>query len=84
MHVLRQGQYAPYSQSDQIVLLVTALGHLLQEVPIQTIRPKIESLLHHFHDDHPDLMQALSSHGDLTDDMKAEILQIAKKYLQDR
>ena len=37
MALLRQPQYHPQSQYQQVILLVAALGHVMQEVPIDDI-----------------------------------------------
>lgn len=37
MHILRQRQYLSYSQADQIFLLVGALSHAFEDVPMENL-----------------------------------------------
>ena len=37
MRLLRQRQYHPFSQHEQVVILIAALGHVMEQIPIDEI-----------------------------------------------
>lgn len=84
MQVLKQEQYKPYKQSEQVVILVTALNHLFQNVPVKEINRKLGDMLKYFSDNCPDLMQNIDKTGILDDESCAKILEIAEKFLLKR
>ena len=84
MQVLKQEQNSPYKQSEQVVILVIVLNHLLQDIPASQVKNAIERLLRHFKENHFDIMTRIASTGMLSDDDKNEIISVAKQYMQER
>ena len=84
MQVLRQDQFQPYRQYEQVIILVVTLHHLLQELPAAQVRAVMQELLRHFEEQHPALLEELEQSGVLEDDCKEKILSIAQNYLQKR
>ena len=84
MRLLRQPQYKPYSQHEQVILLVSALGHLFETVPIDRINSFSRELLEHFALKEPGLCRDIDESGQLPDNIKAKILETAKEFLAEQ
>ena len=83
MRILRQGRGRPYSEAEQVVLLVTALGHIQQQLPVDKIGAFNAKLLSDFAASRAALMQDIGSTGVLTDENRKAILDQAKRSLAD-
>ena len=83
MRILRQGRGHPYSEAEQVVLLVTALGHIQQQLPVDRIGAFNAKLLSDFAASRAALMQDIGSTGVLTDENRKAILEQAKHSLAD-
>ena len=83
MRILRQGRGRPYSEAEQVVLLVTALGHIQQQLPVDKIGAFNAKLLNDFAASRAALMQDIGSTGVLTDENRKAILEQAKRSLAD-
>lgn len=81
MRLLRQPQYNPLQHHQKVILLVTALAHLLTDVPLDQMTDMKLALLDHFASDHFDLCQRIDDTGLLSDEDKAEIIRISKEFI---
>lgn len=84
MRMLRQKQYSPYSQSEQVIILTVVLNRLLGDVPPDEISSKISEILNYFAEKHPDISDKIQSDGVLCDELKERIIKTAKEFLQGR
>ena len=80
MRMLRQKQYRPKSQHEQVITLVMALAHTMQGIDADDVNKFIEGLITHFEEDHRDVCDRIDQTGVLDDDLKKEILDISAKY----
>ena len=80
MYVLRQPQYKPYSQADQVILLVVSLNHFFQDVPYKKINEEIVKLLDYFRKTRPDIISKIESTGVMTPEDKQEIIDVSLAY----
>ena len=80
MRMLRQKQYKPKSQHEQVITLVMALAHTMQDLPAPEVPKFIEELIAMFESDHRDLCERIDREGQLPDDLKQEILDISAKF----
>jgi len=80
MRMLRQKQYKPKSQHEQVITLVMALAHTMQGIPVAEVPGFIEGLIELFESDHRDVCDRIDQMGKLDDDLKKEILDISAKY----
>ncbi len=78
VHLLRQPQFSPYSQTDEVLLLVCALGGVLQEIPAARIGEFARGMLASLHAAIPSVCGALAAGEALTDERKREILAAAR------
>ena len=83
MRLLRQKENNPLSLSEQVVTLVAAIGKVFLEVPVEEVVDKREKLLRHFHRFEPLLMQRIEKDKVLSDEDKAEIIRVAKEFMED-
>lgn len=81
MQVLRQERFKPLKQYEQVIILTSVLARLLQDIPHTKIKDTVEGLLCHFKDRHSIIGEELETQGKLSDEMRDEILQIARDYL---
>lgn len=84
MRMLRQPQYHPLQQHEQVIILNTALNHLLQELPLQAVSGFLQKLLDQFHARYGELCQRIDRTGVLTPEDKETILAAAKELLAQR
>ena len=84
MRLLRQRQYHPLNQHQQVVTLVAALGHLFQDVPVDQIDQAQQDLIEELESQAPDLCQRIDQTGKLPDEDRQEILKLAKAFLTRR
>lgn len=80
MRLLRQEQYHPYSQHEQIILLTAALEHLFTAVSPDNIPSEANKLLAYFTQTMPELCYRLDESGTLSDEEKKQIVETAKAF----
>ena len=84
MRLLRQRQYHPLNQHQQVVTLVAALGHLFQDVPVDQIDQAQQDLIEELEGQAPDLCQRIDQTGKLPDEDRQEIVRLTKAFLTRR
>lgn len=75
MRLLRQPQYHPLKQYEQVIILVAALGHIMQEVPVKRIKEFTEQLLQYFASEKRALCEEIEKTGLLSAENKQLILE---------
>ena len=80
MRMLRQPQYHPWQQEEQVIMLVSAMAHTMMNIDIDEIPTYVKKLLAVFEEEHPEIGQEIRSTGKLSDELKEEIISIAKKF----
>ena len=81
MRLLRQSQYAPFSQHQQVVLLVASLGHVMQDVPLDEMERFRTGLLEQLEEELPDLCRRIDLTGLLTEEDREELLALSRRFL---
>jgi len=82
MRLLRQPQYAPLSQHRQVILLTTAMDHVMQDVPLDELDRFRAGLLAAFEEEAADLCARIDQSGRLSEDEREEVLDLAREYLK--
>ena len=82
MRLLRQPQYHPYSQHQQVILLVAALNRLFLQVPVGHINTRASALLAHVEQAAPELCRRIDESGVLSQEDRSQILSLARAFLQ--
>jgi F-type H+-transporting ATPase subunit alpha len=80
MRLLRQNQYHPLKQHEQVILLLAALDHVMQEVPLDQMDAFRQDLLTYIRAHAPQICQEIDQTGQLSDEAKQEILDLAHGY----
>ena len=84
MQLLRQEQSHPYSQHEQVFLLVSALGHVFQALPSAQVSGAARQMLSALERQLAPLCARIDSTGQLTDEDCAQILDAAKRFIAQR
>lgn len=80
MRLLRQPQSRPYSQAQEIILLITAMGKKFVDVPVDDINVYAEEMLEYFSTHAPALYSELERAQELTQELRDGILETADKF----
>lgn len=80
MRMLRQKQYKPKSQHEQVITLVMALAHTMQGIDVDEVGTFIEGLIEHFETEHRDICDRIDKEGVMDDDLKQQIIDISTEY----
>ena len=80
MRLLRQPQSRPYSQAQEIILLITAMGKKFVDVPVDDINVYAEEMLEYFSTHAPALYSGLERAQELTQELRDVILETADKF----
>ena len=79
MRMLRQKQYQPMSQHQQVTVLCAALAHCMQNIPEKQIEAYVTSLITRMEQGHRALCDKIDREGILSDENREQILEEAKK-----
>lgn len=82
MRLLRQKQYNPYKQHEQVILLTAAMGHIFQDVPVDKIPQFSRSLLDSAASEIPDLCEKIDRTGETSEEERESLLGFAKRFLE--
>ena len=83
MRLLRQPQYHPMSQHQQVTLLVAALNHVMQDVPLSEMDGFRTRYLQHMEGAAGDLCRRIDETGQLPQEDIQTILDLARALLAD-
>jgi len=81
MRLLRQPQYAPFSQHQQVAILTAAMAHVFQDVPLDEIDGFRETLIAYIEEAAPDICRRADQTGQLFDDDREEIIALSRECL---
>ena len=82
MRLLRQKQYNPYKQHEQVILLTAAIGHIFQDVPVDKIPQFSRGLLDSAASEIPDLCEKIDRTGETSEEERESLLGFAKRFLE--
>jgi F-type H+-transporting ATPase subunit alpha len=83
MQLLKQEQYRPLKQHEQVITLLCALNHLMQEVPLGKIKNFQMKLLQFMEENEGGICAEIDRRGVLTQEMQTAILKNAKRFLEE-
>ena len=81
MRLLRQRQYHPYRQHEQVILLMAAQGHLFQHVPLNRMDEIVTELLRHVEQEESVLCARIEETGKASPDELQRLQKSAAAYL---
>ena len=82
MRLLRQKQYNPYKQHEQVILLTAAMGHIFQDVPVDKIPQFSRGLLDSAASEIPDICEKIDRTGETSEEERESLLGFAKRFLE--
>lgn len=82
MRLLRQEQYHPYSQHQQVILLTAALDHAFADVPVADTAKTARVLLDMAETTLPELCRKIDRTGQMSDEDRKAILALADNLLK--
>ena len=80
MELLKQPLSRPFSMAEQVIILVAANAHIFSDVEVSEIKKFRADMLTYFAADHSDIISQLESSKDLTDELKAAIVDAAEEF----
>ena len=80
MQLLRQPQNNPFKLHEQVIMLVSATAHVMQDIPVDNISDFRNKLLEYFHEEEDVMCKQIDSTGQLSDDDKKAIIDAALKF----
>ena len=80
--MLRQKQYHPYKQYEQVILLVSALSHAFETIPAEKLDDFLPELLDYFRTTQGALCAAIEQTGQLSVEQQSLIAAHAEEYVR--
>ncbi len=80
MRLLRQDQYKPYAQHRMVILLLAALNHTMDEIPLDEVLTYREDMLTELETKYADICRRVDRNGKLLDRDKELLLKAAKEF----
>jgi F-type H+-transporting ATPase subunit alpha len=78
--LLKQGQYEPLPVERQIVIIFAGTGGHVDQLPVSSLRQYETELYQYIDDKHPGLWEALREKKAMTDDIRAQLEKILKRF----
>lgn len=82
MQLLKQEQYHPMKQHEQVITLVSALNHVMQEIPVSRIKEFQKRLLLFMEETEGTLCAEIDARGVLSEETQNAILRAAKAFAE--
>jgi F-type H+-transporting ATPase subunit alpha len=80
MRMLRQPQYAPKTQHEQVLTLVMALAHTMEGIDADDVPAFIDDFIKMFEREHSDICDQIDTTGVMDDDLRQKIIDISKEF----
>ena len=81
--MLRQKQYHPYAQYEQVILLVAGLSHAFESIPVEKLDDFLPQLLEYFRRTQGALCTAIQQTGQLSVEQQSLIAAHAEEYVRE-
>ncbi len=78
--VLKQGQYAPLSLEQEVVILFAMNSGAMEDLPLERAGEFEEGLLRHVSSSHPDILESIRDTRDITDETEGKLNQVIADY----
>jgi F-type H+-transporting ATPase subunit alpha len=80
VEILKQGQYAPVPVEKQVLIIYAGTTGVLDDLPLDQIRPFEEELYRFIENAHPALLTTIKEKKTLDDDLKAKLTAALKEH----
>ncbi len=78
--VLKQGQYAPLSLEQEVVILFAVNSGAMEDVPLERAGEFEDGVLRHVSSSHPDILESIRDTRDITDETEGKLNQVIADY----
>jgi F-type H+-transporting ATPase subunit alpha len=78
--LLKQSQFSPLKMEEQVAVIYCGVNGYLDGLPVNRIKAYEDGLLALLRTSHPDLLEAIRSSKDLSDDSGAKLKSIVEGY----
>jgi F-type H+-transporting ATPase subunit alpha len=82
MLLLRQNQYSPLSQHQQVVLLLAALAHTMQKIPLAELADYRAALLRAEEEQNGEILRSIDRTGVFSEEERAQLIQTAEAFAE--
>lgn len=82
MRVLRQGQYAPYSLTQEIYELYMAKNKYIDDVPLEKVKPLLEAGYKYLDNKAPEVIKGIAKEKVISDENEAKLAANIKDFLK--
>ena len=82
MLLLRQNQYSPLSQHQQVVLLLAALAHTMQKIPLAELADYRTALLRAEEEQNGEILRSIDRTGVFSEEERAQLIQTAEAFAE--
>jgi F-type H+-transporting ATPase subunit alpha len=76
VELLKQGQYKPYSVSDQVISISAGAKGFLDDIPINRVADFETGLLKHLADEFPEIAQEMNDKGQLSEEAERKLIEV--------
>lgn len=83
MQVLKQPQYSPLSQAEEVITLVAALNRVFNQLPVNKVKDCQTKMLAYFNKNEQALCLELETKRVLNNDIKIKIVDTAHNFVKD-
>jgi F-type H+-transporting ATPase subunit alpha len=84
MRLLRQQQYRPMQQHEQVIALIAALNHVMQDVPTDEIDTFKWDLIHYVEERAGHICRQIDEQGVLEMQEREELLRLSREFMYSR
>jgi F-type H+/Na+-transporting ATPase subunit alpha len=78
--LLKQPQFSPLKMEEQVCVIYAGVNGYLDKLPIDKVRPFEDGLLSFLRAKNPDILEAIRSSGDLTNEVEAKLKAAVEAY----
>src|SRR5450432_3827996 len=78
--LLKQQQFSPLKMEEQVCVIYAGVNGYLDKLPLDKVRPFEDGLLSFLRSKNPDILEAIRSSNDLTNDVEAKLKAAVEAY----
>ena len=82
MLLLRQNQYSPLSQHQQVVLLLASLAHTMQKIPLAELADYRTALLRAEEEQNGEILRSIDRTGVFSEEERTQLIQTAEAFAE--
>jgi len=80
VELLKQPQYQPYPTAEQVVSIFAGINGLLDDLPVNKVRPFEAAMLKHLREEHPEILDEIDRTGEMSNELADKIRQAIRDF----